>query len=90
MIVDLSLTFLLLGFDSWWSKLKEYATQKKNFTSWEDFANPTDFEMILSDFLFSPYGFNYKSSFKFEDDLVCDEPAPRIKVRQFRHSQFMA
>ena len=70
-----------VGFESWWSKLKEYSTQKRNFTKWEDFANPTDFKMILSDFLFSPYGFNFKACFKFDGELECNKPAPRIKVR---------
>jgi len=73
----------LRGFDTWWTKLKEYANDKTNFTSWKDFANEDDFQMILSDFLFSSYGSKYKPNFKFESELVCNEKAPEIKASKF-------
>ena len=60
--------------------MKEYAISKKNYSSWEEFANQDDFGLLLSDFLFSPYGFDYRAFFKFEGSLQCGKPAPRIKV----------
>ena len=61
--------------------MKKYSKEKTNFTKWEDFANPRDFPIILSDFLYSPMGSNYKSNFKFDDELLCNQAAPNIKVR---------
>ena len=60
--------------------MKKYSEEKTNFTNWKDFANPHDFPLILSDFLFSPLGSNFKSNFKFEDELVCNQAAPSIRV----------
>ena len=39
--------------------------------------------MVLSDFLFSSDGSQYKSSFKFSDDLRCNSPAPHITASKF-------
>merc|ERR1712038_1047689 len=79
----------LRGVDSWWSKLKDYANEKANFTSWQQFANEDDFQMLLSDFLFSSYGSKYKPHFKFGDEkLTCNEKAPRIKATKFQISYF--
>ena len=69
-----------VGVQSWWSKLKKYSKEETNFTTWEDFANPTDFPVILSDFLYSPLGSNFKSNFRFYDELLCNQAAPKIKV----------
>jgi len=74
----------LRGVQSWWAKLKKYSEEKTNFTNWKDFANPHDFPLILSDFLFSPLGSNFKSNFKFEDELVCNQAAPSIKASKFK------
>ena len=41
---------------------------------------------MLSDFLFSSYGSRYKPNFKFEDDLICNQPAPRIQATKFKLS----
>ena len=70
--------------DSWWTKMKEYSDAKTNFSSWQQFANEKDFPLILSDFLFSSYGSQYKPNFKFEEDLICNRPAPRIKASKFK------
>jgi len=74
--------------DSWWSKIKEYANDKTNFTSWQQFANEKDFPVILSDFLFSSYGSKYKPNFKFEDKLICNQGAPVIKASKFKIDYF--
>ena len=39
--------------------------------------------MILSDFLFSSDGAQYKTSFKFSDELRCNFPAPAITASKF-------
>ena len=64
------------GVDCWWSKFKQYTRDKTNFTSWDQLGQ--DFSMVLSDFLFSSYGGQYKTSFKFSDELQCNQPAPNI------------
>jgi len=74
--------------DMWWTKLKDYAYKKTNYTSWEQFANEKDFPVILSDFLFSSFGSKYKPNFKFEKKLICNERAPRIKASKFQISYF--
>ena len=75
--------------DSWWSKLKEYANDKTNYTSWQQFSNEDDFQMVLSDFLFSSYGSKYKPNFKFgKEKLICNEKAPPIKATKFKISYF--
>merc|ERR1719228_1457070 len=79
----------LRGVDSWWSKLKDYANEETNYTSWQHLANEDDFQMLLSDFLFSSYGSKYKPNFKFGDGkLTCNEKAPPIKATKFQISYF--
>jgi hypothetical protein len=73
----------LLNIDPWWPPLKEFAVYKKNFTRWQDFVNPTDFPIVLSDFLFSNDGANYKADFKLNGSLICREPAPAILATRF-------
>ena len=70
--------------DSWWTKMKEFSDKKTNYTTWHQFANEEDFPIVLSDFLFSSYGSQYKPNFKFESDLICNEPAPRIQFTKFK------
>ena len=60
--------------------MKEYAISKKNYTTWEEFASEDDFRLLLDDFLFSPYGFDYRAFFKFKGSLECGKPVPRIMV----------
>merc|ERR1711892_161008 len=72
------------GVQSWWSKLKKYSNEETNFTRWEDFANPTDFPLLLTNFLYSPLGSNFKSNFQFYDELICNQAAPKIKASKFK------
>ena len=78
--MNILLLYHSLGFKSWWIKLKEYAILKKNYSHWEEFATKKDFDILLSDFLFSPYGFDYRAFFKFDGSLECGQPVPTIKV----------
>ena len=39
--------------------------------------------MVLSDFLFSSDGAQYKTRFKFSDELRCNSPAPTITASKF-------
>ena len=64
--------------------MKKYSEEKTNFTSWKDFANPKEFPVIFSDFLFSSYGSNFKPNFIFEGELVCNQAAPPIKASKFK------
>merc|ERR1719244_446664 len=72
----------LRGVDSWWSHFKKY-TQEEHNKTWLSFANEQDFPKIMSDFLYSSHGAKYKSSFKFADDLECNQPAPKILASKF-------
>jgi len=75
---------VLGSYKSWWVKLKEYAISKKNYSTWEEFANEDDFRLLLDDFLFSPYGFDYRAFFKFKGSLECGKPVPRIMASKFK------
>eukprot|EP00092_Neocalanus_flemingeri_P028206 GFUD01030630.1.p1 GENE.GFUD01030630.1~~GFUD01030630.1.p1 ORF type:complete len:389 (+),score=76.54 GFUD01030630.1:34-1167(+) len=80
--LQMSKTYLL-DVDSWWSNLKKYSEEKANFTTWQDFANPAEFPVILSDFLFSSQGSRFKPNFMFDGDLLCNQAAPPIKASKF-------
>ena len=73
---------LLQGVDTWWSHFKEYTLEEHNKT-WLSVANEQEFPTILSDFLYSSHGAKYKSSFKFAEDLVCNQQAPEILASKF-------
>ena len=60
--------------------MKLYAAIKKNVTKWQDFSDPEDFNMMLSDFLYSSVGARYKRQFRFRGTLECNKPAPPIAV----------
>jgi hypothetical protein len=68
----------LRSINSWWPPLKEYATVKKNFSSWQALSHSDNFSLVLSDFLFSLEGSSYKYNFKFDGELSCHKPAPSI------------
>jgi len=72
----------LRGVDTWWSHFKEYTLEEHNKT-WLSVANEQEFPTILSDFLYSSHGAKYKSSFKFAEDLVCNQQAPEILASKF-------
>ena len=67
--------------DCWWNNFKQFTREKTNFTSWTELG--PDFSMVLSDFLFSSYGGQYKTSFRFSEDLQCNRPAPNITSSKF-------
>jgi hypothetical protein len=73
----------LRSMDPWWPPLKEYAINQKNYTTWQAFSTPTDFPMVLSDFLFSTAGSSYKYNFKLSGKLACGQPAPGILASKF-------
>jgi hypothetical protein len=78
----------LRAINSWWPPLKEYAMEKKNFSSWEAFSQSENFSTVLSDFLFSKEGSSYKYNFKFSRELSCREPAPSILAAKFSIDYF--
>jgi len=75
--------------DSWWTSFKQYATKETNITSWEDLENPDIFPMILSDFLFDSSGSRYKANFRFDGELVCNQPTPPILASKFRFAYLL-
>ena len=78
----------LRSVNSWWAKMKEYAEEKTDFASWQEFATEDMFPITLSDFLFSSAGAPYKSSFVFETPLQCSQPAPKISVSKLTVEYF--
>jgi len=64
--------------DLWWSELKDYAMEVKNYSSWTEFGTSDDFPMLLSEFLFSEDGGRFRINFNFDGELVCGEPVPNI------------
>jgi len=72
--------------ESWWIDMKKYIKKETNFTSWLEITNEKDFQMALSDFLFSALGAKYRSSFKFDGELECSKPAPPITASKFKFS----
>jgi len=75
--------------ESWWTSLKKYAKEKTNYTTWQDLADPDIFPMVLSDFLFDSTGSSYKANFRFDDELVCNQPAPKILATKFRFAYLL-
>ena len=55
---------VLSSYDCWWGTFQSYVRNRENRSS--------DFQSLLSDFLFSPEGAKYKSHFKFSASLSCD------------------
>ena len=68
----------------WWTDFKRYVEENKNFTSWRQISvEEQTFYTVLSDFLFSREGAQFKNDFKFTKSLTCNMPAPQIKVSKF-------
>ena len=70
--------------DCWWPHFKQFTAEKTNLTHWTELG--PDFSEVLSDFLFSSYGGQYRASFKFSSELQCGQPAPAITASQFSFS----
>ena len=75
--------------DSWWSQFKSYLAEDKNVTDWratveeeegQGMGSAGNFSLHLSGFLFSKAGSKYKKNFLFSGELLCNSPAPEIKV----------
>ena len=62
--------------------MKRYMAEEKEVAEWRDAFESGNFPLYLSDFLFHKDGAQEREkSFKFDGELVCNEPAPPIKVR---------
>ena len=79
----------LTGAEMWWLDFKDFLNSTHGIADWRDVFEHDDgegrgqhrsFPRHLSDFLHHAEGGKSKHSFKFADELVCDEPAPEIKV----------
>jgi len=75
--------------DSWWTALKKYTHEKTNYTSWQELANPLIFPRVLSDFLFDASGSRYKANFRFDGQLICNQPTPNILASKFRFAYLL-
>ena len=67
----------------WWTPLRKYLQEKVGFEDWRDaFDDVDEFRLHLSDFLFHAEGAQSRKNFRWsgDQDLVCGQPAPDIKV----------
>ena len=72
---------ILVSMDNWWERFNQHIFVYYNITDWEtmfDTNTAKDFQFYLSDFLHSPGGGKYLSKIKFNEPLVCNQPAPLI------------
>lgn len=77
----------------WWNDLKNFMREKRNITDWrvtfEDGSEPL--AKHLSDFLHREEGAQDVINFKFDGNLTCDVPAPKImatKLGAFTYNDF--
>ena len=81
--VNQNLNYQFSEVSFWWTPLKKYLQEKAGFEDWRDaFEDVDDFRLHLSDFLFHAEGAQSRKNFRWSDDqdLVCGQPAPNIKV----------
>ena len=79
---------LIKHIDAWPVKFKEFLSYDNPQFDWSSLDEDM-FHEKLSHFLFSPMGAKYRIMFKFEGDLVCGEPAPRVLVSCLDFSHVM-
>ena len=61
--------------------MKEYTETRTNLSSWRELtADYQVFSTVLSDWLFHSSGSGNKPNFRFDGNLSCDSPAPKILV----------
>lgn len=79
----------LTSAEMWWLDFKDFLNSTHGIVDWRDVFEHDDgegrgqyrsFPHHLSDFLHHTEGGKSKHSFKFVDELLCDEPAPQITV----------
>ena len=73
--------------DDWMMEFEDYGTRNKLMNNVTDLNH---FNGLLTQFLFSPTGGRYRQQFKFEEELVCGSPAPKLSLSQitFQHRIF--
>ena len=69
---------VLERYNFWWKDFTTF-TEKREVESWRNISN-SEFQMLLSDFLFSNTGSKYQKNFHFETELECGSQAPDILV----------
>ena len=67
------------GAGGWWPVFRDWAAVQygRNVTSLS--SSPTLLSSLLSTFLFSPAGSQYRDNFKFAGPLRCGQPAPQVR-----------
>ena len=75
--------------DSWTLKFERY-TNVYDLMDLGQPYNKSDFNQVLTQFLFSPKGGAYRQQFKFQNDVICGEPASDMLLSQitFQHRIF--
>jgi len=70
--------------------LKEYSETQTNLSSWEELTTDSKlFSTVLSDWLFHSSGSGNKPHFRFDGNLSCDSPAPRILATRQRFAYLL-
>jgi len=77
---------VLERYNFWWKDFTTF-TEKREVESWRNISN-SEFQMLLSDFLFSNTGSKYQKNFHFETELECGSQAPDILVTNLEIEYF--
>jgi hypothetical protein len=72
----------------WWNSFKSYLNSSRGVDDWRTLFRSHSFSIYLSDYLHHKDGAQNKHNFKFETDLLCNEPAPRITAMKLGVVQF--
>jgi len=68
---------ILESYESWWTDFVVYLDRKTEFKSWQNLTGD-DFQLVITDFLFSKSGSKFQNNFNFLSRLECGWPAPPI------------
>ena len=68
---------ILESYESWWKHFVVYLEKKTEFHSWQNLSQD-DFQLVLTDFLFSKSGAKFRQNFNFQSPLQCGAPAPGV------------
>ena len=78
---------ILESYDSWWKHFMLFIDKKTEFQTWHNLTEE-DFQLAISDFLFSKSGSKFQNNFNFLTELKCGSPAPPILASSLQISYF--
>ena len=86
----LSCAMSFSGISCWLPAFKVFLSKFSNTTEWRSVLKSKQLlSEMISKFLFSREGVKFANDFKFEDQLTCNKPAPKIKVDIFFSNHYI-